>query len=60
MMINLNDLRVVKVEAGNPIGFEPGWYAFREESHLCWGPFSNLGEWSDWVMAHKKKAEVKA
>ncbi len=55
MIIKLTDLRVVKVAAENPIGFVPGWYAVHEESGKCWGPFSTLGEWSDWVMAHRQE-----
>ena len=59
MIISLNELRVVQVAAGDPIGFEPGWYAVHEASAKCWGPFATLGAWSDWVWAHKVEGAAK-
>ena len=58
--LNWSDVRLVKVEAGNPIGYAPGWYMFSEAAKRSWGPFDSPAAWSDWMQAHMVKKVVAA
>lgn len=50
MIINLKEIEMVELAAGNPLGFVPGWYAVALGCAKCWGPFETVGALGDWLL----------
>jgi len=58
MIIELRDLMVCPVEAGNPYGYEPGVYVIHRPTSRLLERFDTMGEYCDYIDAHKVKEDA--